>query len=440
MRFCLAMPAARAHTPPSAMPTWPTGGAAAVVDGRRSPHPAAGRLVGMAVVTMAAAWPACVPAADWPGFRGPAGSGAAVGPALPATLSRESVAWSVDLPGRGLSGVIVAGDRVFVTCSSGAEQQRLHAICLDAATGRTLWERQFWATGRTMCHGKTSVAAPTPCTDGDRFYALYSSNDLVCLDRDGGVVWLRGLTADYPNVSNSLGMTSSLVVTEGTVVAQVENDSESYALGVDAATGANRWRIGRPKAANWTSPLLVAPGLVALQSKDGIDVVRAADGGVAWTYDGGAATIPSGCVLDGVVYVPSHGVTALAPPDGSGTKARQLWRSSRLSPGTPSAVAGSGRVFALGKADVLTAGSLTDGERLWQLRLEGPFSATPVLVGDRMVCVSEKGLVQIVDVGGTEGKVLATLDLADEVLASPAVADGGVYVRTNSKLTKIAGR
>jgi len=379
-------------------------------------------------------------AADWPGFRGPAGSGVAVGPDLPSTLSRENIVWSVDMPGRGLSGAIVSGDRVFVTCSSGPEQQRLHAVCLDAATGRTLWQRQFWATGRTMCHGKTSVAAPTPCAVGDRFFALWSSNDLVCLDREGDVVWIRGLTADYPNVSNSLGMTSSLVVTDDVLVAQVENDSESYALGIDAATGVNRWRIDRPKAANWTSPLVVAPGLVALQSKDGIDVVRVNDGGVAWSYDGGAATIPSGCILDGVLYVPSNGVTALAPPEDGGTKARQLWRSSRLSPGTPSAVAGLGRVFALGKADVLTAGSTADGERLWQLRLEGPFSATPVIVGDRMVCVSEKGLVQIVDVGGAEGRVVATLDLDDEVLASPAVTDDGIYLRTNKRLVKISTR
>jgi outer membrane protein assembly factor BamB len=393
--------------------------------------------LGACVVALAMGSPGAVHAADWPGFRGPEGSGATAGAALPAVLSRESIAWSVPLPGRGLSGAIVLGDRVFVTCSSGPEQQRLHAVCLDTATGRTLWERQFWATGRTMCHGKTSVAAPTPCTDGDRFYALYSSNDLVCLDRDGTLLWFRGLTADYPNVSNSLGMTSSLVVTEGTVVAQVENDSESYALGIDAATGVNRWRIERPKAANWTSPLLVAPGLVALQSKDGIDVVRAADGGVAWRYDGGAATIPSGCVLDGVLYVPSHGVTALAPPDGEETKPRQLWRSSRLSPGTPSAVASGGRVFALGKADVLTAGSAADGERLWQLRLEGPFSATPVIVGERMVCVSEKGLVQVIDVAGDKGELLATLDLEDEILASPAVVDGAIYVRSNDRLTKI---
>jgi len=344
------------------------------------------------------------------------------------------------MPGRGLSGAIVVDGRVFLTCSSGPDQQRLHAICLDAATGRTLWERQFWATGRTMCHAKTSVAGPTPCFAGGRFFALWSSNDLVCLDADGRVEWLRGLTADYPNVSNSLGMTSSLVVSEGVVVAQVENDSESYALGIDALTGINRWRIDRPKAANWTSPLVLAPGLVALQSKNGIDVVRTADGAVAWSYDGGAATIPSGCVLDGVLYVPSHGITALEPPAGGDPKPRQRWRSSRLSPGTPSAVAASGRIYALGKADVLTAGSIGDGKRLWQLRLDGPFSATPVIVGDRMVCVSEKGLVQIVDLAGPEGRVLATLDLADEVLASPAVADGAIFVRTNSRLTKIAPR
>ena len=120
-----------------------------------------------------------------------------------------------------------------------------------------------------MCHSKTSVAAPTPCSDGKLVYAVYSSNDVVCLDLDGNLQWLRGLTADYANVSNSLGMSSSPVVSGGTLVVQVENDSESYTLGLAKGSGINRWRLDRPKAANWTSPVVLRNGLVALQSSKG---------------------------------------------------------------------------------------------------------------------------------------------------------------------------
>ena len=371
----------------------------------------------------------------WPAFQGPSGSGKA---ALAFhDLGEQSIAWQVSLPGRGLSTPVVIGDQVIVTCSGGPQQDRLSIVCLDVATGNQQWERQLWATGRTMCHNKTSVAAPTPCSDGERIYALFSSNDLVCLDRSGDLVWLRGITADYPNVSNSLGMSSSLVVTEGVVVAQVENDSESYALGLDALTGENRWRLDRPKAANWTSPTVLAQGIVSLQSKTGVDAVRVADGASVWQYDGGASTIPSSCRLGQLLFVPSHGLTALSLADSEGEKPKQLWQSSRLSPGTPSPVAAGETVFTISRGDVLTAGKITDGERRWQLRLKGPFSATPVVLGERLLAVSETGLAQLIGFTESDAEVVDTLDLKDEVLASPAVGKDGVFLRSNSTLWKL---
>src|SRR6185369_3044945 len=198
-------------------------------------------------------------AGDWRQFRGPQGSGVSDEPNLPSQLgAQKSIAWKIALPGRGISSPIIVGDRIFVTCSSGAQQDRLHVICFNAGDGSKRWERQFWATGRTTCHEKTSVAASTPASDGERVYVLFSCNDLVCLDLEGNLIWLRGLTRDYPNASNSLGMSSSPVVTEGVLVVQVESDSEeSFAAGLDALTGVNRWKIKRPNMANWTSPLLL---------------------------------------------------------------------------------------------------------------------------------------------------------------------------------------
>jgi len=378
-------------------------------------------------------------AGDWTQFRGPNGNGTSSEKNLPTQLMAKNLKWSKPLPGRGLSGALVIGGKVIVTASGGLNQTRLHVVCLDAKDGRTLWHRQFWATGRTMCHPKTSVAAPTPCSDGRFIYANFSSNDVVCLDLDGNLQWLRGLTADYANVSNSLGMASSPVVVGGVLVAQVENDSESYTLGLDKKTGVNLWRLNRPKAANWTSPLPLPGGLVALQSRTGINAIRVADGTKAWSYDDGASTIPSTVVSDGVLYIPSHGITALKLNAADATNTpEQIWRTRRLSPGTASPLVLGAKVYTVNSAGVVTAGDVKSGERLWQLRLKGPFSASPVAAGEHLFFFNEKGLMQVVDTRGKEGEITGTLNLDDQILGSPAVGGGAIYVRSNTKIYKVA--
>jgi outer membrane protein assembly factor BamB len=323
-------------------------------------------------------------AGDWRQFRGPHGNGVADETGVPAVLNDENIAWKTDLPGRGLSSPIIVGERLFVTASSGAKQERLHVICFDAGTGEKRWERQFWATGVTLTHEKTSVAAPTPASDGQRVFASFSSNDLVCLDLDGNLQWLRGLTHDYPRASNSLGMSSSLLVVGDVVISMVENDAESFTVGIDIQSGANRWKLDRPKMANWTSPYLIeAEGgtWVALQSGKGISAVEPQTGRVAWEYTDGASTIPSGTVSGGIVFAPSHGLTAILP-GVDGQPPVQLWRSGQLRPATASPVVNRGRTYTLNDGGVLTCGDATDGTRLWQLRLKGPHSATPVAAGD----------------------------------------------------------
>ena len=88
----------------------------------------------------------------------------------------------------------------------------LQILCLNEADGSVIWKRQFWVMGSTMCHKKTSVAAPTPVTDGKLLFAIFSSNDLFCLDLDGNLKWLRGLTVDYPNEFKDGRKASSSVV------------------------------------------------------------------------------------------------------------------------------------------------------------------------------------------------------------------------------------
>ncbi|MGK0185485.1 MAG: outer membrane protein assembly factor BamB [Verrucomicrobiales bacterium] len=384
-------------------------------------------------------------AADWLQFRGPNASGVASGDAagLPTTLNvQDNVAWDEALPGKGLSSPVVVGDKVFVTASSGPDQKQLHIICFHSTSGKQLWERTFVASGRTMCHDKTAVAAPTPLSDGKNIYALYSSNDLFCLDLDGNLQWLRGLTLDYPNASNSLGMASSPVLVDDTLIAQIENDSESFVAGIDTATGENRWKIPRPKAANWTSPVIFEDGgqqLVGLQSSEGLLAVNPKTGEEIWNFDGGASTIPSSCVGNGMVFIPSNGLTALKL---NGAKPEQVWQQAQLRPGTASPIVVGDRVFVLNNAGVLNCADIATGERLWRLRLKGPYGSSPVAAGNYLYFFDEKGGAQVVDIsapGETEGKLVGEMALGEMIQCTPAIGDGAVFVRSNSRLWKLVG-
>jgi outer membrane protein assembly factor BamB len=379
--------------------------------------------------------------ADWRSFRGVESATVAEQPVPISWSDEENIAWKVDLPGRGLSGPIVVQNRVFVTCCSGGQQERLHVLCFDAATSDLLWERQFWATGRTSSHPKTCNAAPTPTSDGARVFAFFSSNDLVCLDLDGNMQWCRGLTFDYPNASNSLGMASSPIVSGETVIAMVETDAESFTTGINVKTGEERWRIDRPRMANWTSPTLwkAADGeeLVLIQSGKGLVAVDPLTGTRRWSYDDGASTVASTAVVGGVAYVPSHGITAVRRDASTQYGAEVLWREGSLNPGTASPLVFGDKVLVINNAGVLVCADASTGKRQWQLRLSGAFSGSPVIAGHHLFVFNEEGVGFAIDLNG-KGNIVSQHDFKDTLLCTPAVADGALYVRSDSRLWKIA--
>lgn len=373
--------------------------------------------------------------ADWRQFRG--NDTTALPTELQAWSGELSEAWSAELPGRGLASPIIVGDRVFVSASAGPRQQRLHVLCFDAKTGKQLWDRTTWTTGRTACHPKTCVAAPSPASDGERVFAFFSSNDVVCYDLDGNLQWFRGLTYDYPNASNSLGMASSLVVINDTLVAMVECDVESFSIGLNTQDGTTRWKIDRPRAANWTSPVIwPESNTVLLQSSAGVSAVDAKTGEELWKYADGASTMPSLVVAGEIAYVPSNGITAIRPGRSNEAVPEIVWQEGSLSPGTASPLVLGEQILFVNRGGVLTSAATKDGERLWQARMKGPFSASPVIAGDKIVYVNEEGLVQVAD-PADEGKTLSTHELSEVVLGTPSVSDGAIYVRSDGHLWKL---
>jgi outer membrane protein assembly factor BamB len=387
-----------------------------------------------------------VGAAEWRQFRGEASNSATAGALPPVDVSDadgKNIAWKAKLPGRGPSSPIVVGGRVIVTCSSGVNQDRLHVVCFDAASGKQLWERQFWATGRTLSHPSSANAAPTPASDGKLIYAFYSSNDLACLDLDGNLKWFRGLAHDFPHAGNDVGMSSSPVVIGDVVVAQVECQGDSFAAGIDKQTGETRWRIARPREASWSSPVVMRgdkPGedLVLLQSPTQLSAHRADTGEQVWEHAVACDAISSAAAVDGVVYCASKGMTALRPAGKA--EPAVAWNVQNLQPGAASVVVAGGKLYIINRSGVLTCASTDDGKVLWRQRLEGEFWGTPVLVGERIYCVNQKGKIQVVEAkaDGKSAEIVGGGQLDGEVQCSPAIVDGALYVRSDGHLWKIA--
>lgn len=399
----------------------------------------------MSVVTLAlcaagplpSAQPAA--AADWPEFRGADGRGVAAGETIRTRWSEnEGVAWRADLPGRGASSPIVVGDCVVVTASDGARQDRLHVIAFDREQGKRRWQRTFWATGRTFCHPTSAVAAGTPASDGRRIVALFSSCDLVAVDLDGRLLWQRNLAVEHPRTGNDIGMGTSPRIIDGVAVVQIDCQGDAFAAGIDVATGEDRWSVPRRKIASWSTPLGISPAgtgdCVVLQNPDGLEVRRAADGSLVWRWEGTCEAISMATTDGGRLYVPGDGMAAVEPLAAGKAPA---WRSPKLSCGIASPLAWGDSIASINRAGVLTVAAAADGAIRGQIRLAGSFWASPILAGKTIVAVNKEGTTFLVSAEG-QPAILAENALPGTFTATPAVADGSLYLRSENAVWKIA--
>jgi outer membrane protein assembly factor BamB len=380
--------------------------------------------------------------ADWRQFRGSSATTIATGEAVPKQFdTQKNVAWKAELPGRGLSSPIVVGGRVFVTASSGKRHDRLHVLAFDAKTGRKLWQRNFWATGPTASHPKTCMAAPTPASDGRRLVALFATDDLICLDLDGNLLWVRALYEENPGATDGRGLASSPVISGSTVVVHVETQNLSFAAGIDIRTGVNRWKTDRPRELCWTSPILLPgkkPGqdLVLLQGSTRLSAVEPQTGREVWKIDRANDPISSGALAGDVLFVP--GEKGLAAFQLQADRApKLLWEVLKLKPIMTSPVVIGDRVYCV-RGNILASGDVKNGKVRGQLRLKGPFSSSPVAAGGVLYCFNEAGVCHVIQPGEAESTLLQRCDLKETILGTPALGGGAMYVRSDKHLWKIA--
>ncbi len=353
----------------------------------------------------------------------------------------KNLAWKVKLPGRAVNGVIVVGGQVIATSSSGHLNDRLHICSLDEQSGEVKWMRTVYSTGRAFCHPLSSMAAPTPASDGEAIFALFSTNDLVCLDLHGNLKWIRSLGMDFPGAFDDRGLASSPMVIDGTVVIQVACQGDSFVLGVDAATGQDKWKQELSRTTAWSSPTpfrVDGRSFVLVHSASDFQAIDAVTGEAKWMVEARGALIPSPAVQDKSVFLASAGLTRIDLDADASTPAK-VWTKQKLSTGSASPIVSGSHLYVIHSNNILTCGDTDEGEVLWQARLKGTkIWATPLMIGKYVYVVNDAGLTQVVDVSRPEGVVVSENDLAEEMLGSPAYANGALYLRGVTHVFKVA--
>ncbi|MBN9521969.1 PQQ-binding-like beta-propeller repeat protein [bacterium] len=378
-----------------------------------------------------------LPAADWPQFKGPGASGVSEETALPTEWDKDKgVKWKAALPARGVSSPVVAAGRVYVTCSSGKRDDRLHVLCFDAASGTRLWHRQLNATGPTACHPMTCMAAPTPAADATGVYALFATGDLAAFDPDGNLKWYRSLVGDYPAITNQVGMAASPVLAKDKLIVPMDNDGDSFLAAVDTKYGKNVWKVGRPRSINWVTPLVretAGRTEVLFAGPNGLTAYDADNGSKRWLYKEGAGAIPTGSVIGDTLFLPTGGVSAVKlGPDGPA--GAPVMKAKEMASRHGSPLVYRGRVYAADGNGFIAAADAKTGKTLFKERKKAPYSASPVGGDGKVYCVNEKGVTTVLKAGTDEFDVLADNDLGEEVLGTPAISGGCLFIRTDKTL------
>ena len=393
---------------------------------------------------------------DWPHWRGPNRNGVSDETGLPISWSTtENVHWKVDLPGRSGATPIIAGDRIFVMVTEGAD---IGLWALDRATGSVLWTRRLGAGNEQLMKGNR--ANPSPVTDGESLWVLTGTGMLSRLDMDGNEIWVRNIQEEHGAWGLLWGYGSSPLLDGDSLYVQVLHgyytDEPSYILRLDKETGDMRWRVERPTDAvrespdAYTTPAIVETGGSRELVVTGGDVVTGHDletGRELWRADGlnprnarDYRIVASPVVLDDLVIAPTRVRPLLvlrAGGRGDVTESHRLW-STDLGPDVPTPVTDGTYLYVLRDNGVVHCFDVRTGEEIYgpERLPNGSYSASLVLADGRLYATSEDGITTVFRVG-PDFQVLSENDLEGYTLSSPAVSNGQIFIRTDFALWAI---
>ena len=384
---------------------------------------------------------------DWPEFRGPDAQGDAGAVNLPVEFGPgKNLKWKVAVPGAGWSSPVIVGGRIYLTTANmkGAGLS-LAALCLDARTGRMVWNQTLFSVIKSpRMHRKNSQASPTPIVKGQRLFVHFGHMGTACLDLNGKPIW-KNDAIKYPPVHGNGG---TPVLVNGKLIFSCDGASNPFVIALNAQTGKTEWRTPRKtnakKKFSFSTPLAVKSGDKTQVLLPGSNMIGAYDhesGKEIWriTYNG-YSVIPRPVAGHGMVFFSSgfdRPVAMAVRLGGHGdvTASHLTWTIKKSAPHTPSMLLEGDELYMVSDGGIASCVDAKRGTVYWNERLGGSYSASPILAGGKIYFVSEAGVANVISIG-KKFKLLAKNDLGERSLASPAVADGALFIRTAKHLWK----
>lgn len=409
-----------------------------------------------------------VQAENWPGWRGPRGDGSSHDQNVPMSwdgTTGRNILWKVPVPGKGHASPIVWGDCVFlVTCDQ--EKQERQLIRLDAATGKPLWTRVVLKSLLETKHNLNSYASSTPATDGQLVYVAFLEVDgttiparnvgrarpvtvgvmnVAAYDFDGNRKWLVK-PGEFVSVH---GFCSSPVIHGELLIVNGDHDGKSYIVALDRNTGETVWKVPRDyETRSYVTPIIrevAGRTQMFVPGSRHLACLNPADGSEYWRVDGPDLPeqyVASPC-FDGKNFFmaagfPTHHVIAVKPGGtGDVTKTHVLWHTKDVRCYVPSPVLAGNALYVADDRGTASAFDTNTGEKIWKERMGNHFSASLIATKSHVFFVADDGTTKVVK-AGPEPSVVEENPLGEYSFASPAIANGRIYIRGEKNLYCIA--
>ena len=416
-------------------------------------------------------------AGNWPQWRGPDGQGVSTEKNLPTEWSNtKNIKWKTAIAGRSHSSPIVWGNKIFVTTaiegpvvpgakavkhmmgdkeflhpdSIGADRkQTFKVICLNAATGKILWEQTaFEGTPYDNYHRKSSFAASTPVTDGKYVYAFFGSEGLYAYDMNGKPVW----EADLGKLGTvGMGTGTSPILHDNLVLMQCDEDNgeASFIVALDKKTGKEVWKTPRKVQVSWSTPILVRTAKRAELVTSGTEAIVSYDpatGKELWRHKGVESNaIPSPVANNEVVFLSAGFPTKIVMAIRLGAAGdltdspNVAWKHSKGTAYVPSPILYGDHLYLTTDRGILTCLNAKTGELVYEggrIPIPATFTASPVAFDGKILLTSEDGDTFLIK-AGPKHEILGSNSVGEPVYASPAMADGRIFIRGEKNLYAI---
>ena len=390
---------------------------------------------------------------DWTDFRGPLRNGIVKDANLPVEFgAKKNLVWKKALPGKAWSSPCIYQGKIYLTNAILTEDKlQLHTLCLDAKDPtKTVWDNVIFthdATNLPRVHSKNSHASPTPIIHDSKLYVHFGHQGTACLDLEGKVLWKNNNYRYRPVHGN--GGTPMLV--DDALVFSCDGGNEAFVVAISRKTGKQLWKTPRrvrvARKFSFTTPQVIEVKGKKQIISPGSNVVCAYDpknGNEIWRVEyNGYSVIPRPVYAHGLVYVcTGYGRPSLLAIDPTGqgnvTRTHVKWETKRAVPHTPSVLVVGDHLYMVSDRGIASCLEAKSGKKLWTDRITGNYSASPIYSGGKIYFLNESGVATVIEASPKKLTVLAKNDLEERSLASFAVADGSLFVRTAKHLYRFA--